>query len=83
MDTKHIDRRENKEAHIYIDGYLYLAKRIDSTHLSLNLIGNSNINITCPHEIIYHVGQLSERSYYQDIVNWLHDKKEIDGNDYC
>jgi hypothetical protein len=51
-------------ATIYYCGDTLYLKKIDSTHLYISTIKDEL-------GIIYHVGQLSHRPYYEDLLKWL------------
>lgn len=76
--TKMEDRTNNKiekTAKIYYwDEELYLRK-IDTTHVSISYEPDGQ-------GVIYHVGQLDHREYYEDLCKWLRDEFDIDNQAY-
>lgn len=66
-----------KSAKIVVDGYPNYFQKIDSTHVK------SALEPTFKRFAIWHIAQLNHQPYYNDLELWLHDKKEIDGNDYA
>jgi len=69
-------KSDNKLTKIIVDGYSNYFKRIDSTHVQ------SALEPDFIRYAIWHIAQLKHQPYYNDLELWLHDKKDIDGNEY-
>lgn len=63
---------------IFIDNDKWYLRKIDSTHFVGNF-RDSNVPMGSP---AYHVAEFRGEKYYQDLVDWLHGKKKINGNKY-
>lgn len=73
---------EQKLATIYVDGDPWYIRMIDSTHIAMSNQDKDVKTSHSPSPAIYHVGQLRDEQYYQDLVNWLHNGKDINGKKY-
>lgn len=79
-NEKLLKQKADKLATIYVNGDKWYLRMIDSTHVAM-----SNKDKDAPYNkgsAIYHVGQLRGEQYYDDLIKWLHNKKNIDGNKY-
>lgn len=65
---------------IYVNNYPWYLKKIDSTHLYM-LMDKKQLQHP-PGASAHHVGEYRDNSYYKDLVDWLHGRKNIDGNKY-
>ena len=73
---------ENKIAKLNLSDSHWFFRKIDSTHFYM---ANNRDVLDKEHPngiLARHVGEFRDKPYYDDLVDWLHDKIDIDGNTY-
>lgn len=74
--------KQNKIATIYVDGYPWHIRMIDSTHVAMSNRDKTVDFDKSPAPAIYHIGQLRNEDYYNDLEDWLHNRKDIQNKHY-